>query len=943
MILAGLIGAVFASDRPAEADGVVRVFESPVGCWAVEWYTVGMIGDGAGTIELDPAPGTVVFANLSWNGRNDLTPDLIGAAATEFDEIGIADSDLTVNGVTVSGVMAEGNAGHAPRGGWDWYNWSRDLGPDGLDIVDETTTTVDLSGWDTVDNLENNGALLTIVYDTSPCTEATVVDVYEGLDYFFHHSGQPETGTLFVPVFNAPTPTTVRLPFGLAGSDFEAPRCRGVGLWFTAGSGPIPEFQSFQLVHGIGEDGGAEGVNATGIYDLFDGVEILNDPFTKPEGECVPRLNPIPDQPYEAGHAYPGGANDAPYRALALTEPSGADADADISLALVDVLIPANSDWIGFQMESENDDKGESGAWIASQSIRKPVPGALGDYAWFDKNTNCLQDPGETGVVGVQADLFADGVLESTQFTTADDETTDLLDETGRYLFTGLGPFTSYEVQFTAPDGYAFTAPNCAAATNDEDDSDAVALVPGGNVGITTPISLAPAEDELTLRSDLSWDVGLIRPADVELFKRVANSPTGPFVDTIQLAVGDSAFYEVVVNAELIDAAGLPFADALDVVVEDLLPPGVSPVEVTVDVGTYDLATNVWDIGDMLAGSTATAILEVTVSDTGTHRNVAQVIEMSNEDIDSTPNNGEVDPPEDDLDIAIIEVVTASIGDYVWVDGNANACQDLGEVGIPGVTVELLLDGVVVETQQTDADGRYLFTDLIPGDYTVRFGSVSGYVETAASLCEGGSNTEMDSDPTSTPVTIVGNDVVLEIDHGFVPLSSLGDRVFFDTNGDGCQAFDETEGPVVGATVVLLLDGVEVDRTQTDEDGRYLFDQLLPGQYTVQFDEAQLGELGRPSPDDEPAALSPTDADCGSDELDSDGPTVVVNLPPGTNNDTVDIGIVPPVPPLPPDVPPPPRIPMTGANLAAGYLGLLLACAGLTLVLLRRALKVTAG
>ena len=40
-----------------------------------------------------------------------------------------------------------------------------------------------------------------------------------------------------------------------------------------------------------------------------------------------------------------------------------------------------------------------------------------------------------------------------------------------------------------------------------------------------------------------------------------------------------------------------------------------------------------------------------------------------------------------DLDAGIYE--TASLGDRVWVDSNANGVQDAGEVGKAGVTVEL--------------------------------------------------------------------------------------------------------------------------------------------------------------------------------------------------------------------------------------------------------------
>jgi|GEM_PF-2223338 len=64
-----------------------------------------------------------------------------------------------------------------------------------------------------------------------------------------------------------------------------------------------------------------------------------------------------------------------------------------------------------------------------------------------------------------------------------------------------------------------------------------------------------------------------------------------------------------------------------------------------------------------------------------------------------------------------------AIGDYVWNDLNANGIQDAGELGIPGVTVELYQcgDATPVSTTTTDANGYYLFDCLKSGDYYVTF------------------------------------------------------------------------------------------------------------------------------------------------------------------------------------------------------------------------------
>ena len=78
-----------------------------------------------------------------------------------------------------------------------------------------------------------------------------------------------------------------------------------------------------------------------------------------------------------------------------------------------------------------------------------------------------------------------------------------------------------------------------------------------------------------------------------------------------------------------------------------------------------------------------------------------------------------------------INTPSASVGDFVWLDGNGNGVQDSGEAGVNGVTVSLLnAAGTVIATQQTSGNGGYLFTGLAPGTYSVQFALPAGYAFT---------------------------------------------------------------------------------------------------------------------------------------------------------------------------------------------------------------------
>jgi protocatechuate 3,4-dioxygenase beta subunit/regulation of enolase protein 1 (concanavalin A-like superfamily) len=174
--------------------------------------------------------------------------------------------------------------------------------------------------------------------------------------------------------------------------------------------------------------------------------------------------------------------------------------------------------------------------------------------------------------------------------------------------------------------------------------------------------------------------------------------------------------------------------------------------------------------------------------------------------------------------------VGADIGDTVWNDANGDGVQNGGELGLPGVTVELVDgNGDVVATEVTDGSGHYLFEDVDPGTYTVRV---------VPSTLPGGSDVQTyDFDGVGTPhaavVTVEDEDVFLDADFGYrSSAGTIGDRVWNDANGDGVQ--DGGENGLPGVTVELVDGGGNVIATDvTDGNGNYLFENVAAGTYTV--------------------------------------------------------------------------------------------------------------
>lgn len=171
------------------------------------------------------------------------------------------------------------------------------------------------------------------------------------------------------------------------------------------------------------------------------------------------------------------------------------------------------------------------------------------------------------------------------------------------------------------------------------------------------------------------------------------------------------------------------------------------------------------------------------------------------------------------------------IGDTVFNDSDANGTQDLGELGIAGVTVNLKDSlGNIIDTAVTDANGNYLFMNVIPGDYTVEVAGPAGMDITT---------------PGSYSVTLAAGEYYLDADFGFNGKYSIGDRIWYDTNGDGVQDAGETAG--IPDVIVYLfedenLNGYNDDGEKfigtatTDANGNYLFEYLSAGQYLVVLD-----------------------------------------------------------------------------------------------------------
>jgi hypothetical protein len=476
-----------------------------------------------------------------------------------------------------------------------------------------------------------------------------------------------------------------------------------------------------------------------------------------------------------------------------------------------------------------------------------PPAGSIGDRFWFDLNGDAAQDPGEPGIAGVNVTLLGAGADNS--FGTADDllyvQTTDA---NGNYLFPNL-PLGDYRVLVDAG-----TLPPGLTQTFELDGTT------NGNVDVT-----------LTAGTPTRLDVDFGYTGVGSIGDRIWRDTDRDGVQD----VGETGLNNVTLALTWFGPDGrLGGGDDLTITT------------------TTDLNGNYLFDGLPL-GNYAVAVLGgVPANLTGSY------------ELDGTLNGvtvaGLTGAIPDRRDVDFGYAATGAIGDRVWYDLDADGIQDAGETGLPIVTVRLIdagPDGLLGTTDDlsrtttTDANGNYLFAGLPAGTYQVVVVPPAGYIVTRANQ---GANDALDSDVSVTtgasPAIVLGDgEINRTIDAGLTLPATIGSRVWMDRNSDGIYQPLLNETGVPSVTVSLFDAGGNLVATvQTDANGVYQFNGLMPGDYYLQFTI--------------PPSYTISPQNRGSDpSIDSDvdpltGRTVVTTLDPGEVDLTWFLGLIPDTP-----------------------------------------------
>lgn len=421
----------------------------------------------------------------------------------------------------------------------------------------------------------------------------------------------------------------------------------------------------------------------------------------------------------------------------------------------------------------------EMGGAITDVRIGALRTAALGGVVWYDQDDDGKRANEETGMAGVRVTL--------TMISGADAgrELEAVTDETGAYRFDGVTPGDAV-LTFALEDGYAFARQTVGTRR--------VSSVPMENAltASTAPMTVAAGDS----RTDI--DVGVVGVGTVSGRVWEDSAYDGRMEDSERGVSG--------ARVELVNAATGETAASAETDEDGSYAIGFARK------GEYALRVTLPD-GHIFTRSGESAIDNV---DGGAAQTGAFTLAMG----------------ESQENLLVGAIVPACIAGRVAIDQNGDGACGADEPGLEGAVVTAMQGGTVVATAHADETGAFSFDMLRPGTYRLRY-----VLDEDTFFADGAQLIMTDADAMegeTGEVTLAMGEFVRAGAVPVVPAGRMAGRAFEDANVNG--AMDAGEAAMSGVRAELLsADGAVIAQTQTDGDGRYAFERLRAGTYSVRF------------------------------------------------------------------------------------------------------------
>lgn len=411
---------------------------------------------------------------------------------------------------------------------------------------------------------------------------------------------------------------------------------------------------------------------------------------------------------------------------------------------------------------------------------------AVSGQVWLDASADGVRDPGEPGQPGIL--IEARGVKNGLTYQTVSDED-------GFYYLGQLRP-GSYVVTYTLPDGLMFTRYSASGHNNRS-------IITESN----------------TNTGSKSFDLNKAR---VENEQNVGVQKEGTVEVRCFLDCNANGFY---------DEGDLPLPGVKCEVrkrsTNDVVDTQVSGED---GVVTFQrMRANTYKVRVVLPGQA----LFTKVTEGG------NVFTAKNDKREATVNDIVLEAS-GEVKLQAGAVVLSSISGRVYMDDDFSGTMNGSEKPASGMVVELQNEnGETLGTARTDKSGEYSFTKLNPGYYRLLIQAQEGYAFTR--LGDGNVMTNRGGGQGSTDVFFLPMDTEMTgMDAGMIIPGTVTGTVFVDDNDNGIR--DAGENGLTSVIVTLEDESGSVIFTANPrEDGSFVFDAVMPGNYRVCYELPERG------------------------------------------------------------------------------------------------------
>lgn len=356
--------------------------------------------------------------------------------------------------------------------------------------------------------------------------------------------------------------------------------------------------------------------------------------------------------------------------------------------------------------------------------------GSIGNFVWFDKDRDGIQDGGELGVSGVIIELYK---VDASGNPIGSPIAKDTTDTNGMYMFSKL-PAGSYKIKVVSGSFPALTelSNKKGVGSDPSKDSDINSTFFSDVITInsTTLIRLDvdAALQATCVKPNAGTDFAFCAPqssynlidAQTGQFWKFILGPKNVVLDSLTGQIdgmtSDGTYRFMLVY----NAVGSSCSDTVSITRNALPNAGT---DLTGSTNGICRSVGSVQLNGLPTGGTWTALssnpVSATISTTGL------VNGMTKEGIYTFVYR--VNNCSDTVKVESIICEKGQIGDRIWLDKDDDGIQDAGEKGIPNVILELYkvdingnIIGNAVAKDTTGTDGKYLFSNLPDGVYKVK-------------------------------------------------------------------------------------------------------------------------------------------------------------------------------------------------------------------------------